>query len=64
MSSWLNHALEVLYIFLLHGVYLNISGNDSLIILLNGDIETNPGPEHSFSSQGLKICYWNLNSLS
>ena len=22
------------------------------------------GPKHSFSSQGLKICHWNLNSLS
>ena len=37
---------------------------DSRIIILIGDIETNPGPKHSFSSQGLKICHWNLNSLS
>ena len=37
---------------------------DSRIIILSGDIETNPGPKHSFSSQGLKICHWNLNSLS
>ena len=37
---------------------------DSWIIILSGDIETNPGPKHSFSSQGLKICHWNLNSLS
>ena len=37
---------------------------DSRIIILSGDIETNPGPKHFFSSQGLKICHWNLNSLS
>ena len=37
---------------------------DSRIIILSGDIETNPGPKHSFSSQGLKICHWNLNSFS
>ena len=37
---------------------------DSRIIILSGDIETNPGPKHSFSSQGLKICHWNLNGLS
>ena len=30
---------------------------DSRIIILSGDIETNPGPKHSFSSQGLKICH-------
>ena len=37
---------------------------DSWIIILSGDIEANPGPKHSFSSQGLKIYHWNLNSLS
>ena len=37
---------------------------DSRIIIISDDIETNPGPKHSFSSQGLKICRWNLNSLS
>ena len=36
----------------------------SKIIILSGDVETNPGPKHSFSSQGLKICHWNLNGLS
>ena len=36
----------------------------SRIIMLSGDIETNSGPKHSFSSQGLMICHWNLNSLS
>ena len=35
----------------------------SRIIILTGDIETNPGPKHSFSSQGLTICHWNLNRL-
>ena len=38
--------------------------HDSRIIILSGDIKTNPGPKHSFSSQGLKICHCNLNSLS
>ena len=32
--------------------------------MLSGDIETNSGPKHTFSRQGLKICYWNLNNLS
>ena len=36
---------------------------DSRIIRISGDIETNPGPKHSFSSQALKICHWNSNSL-
>ena len=33
-------------------------------MILSGNIGTNPGPKHSFSTQGLKICHWNLNSLS
>ena len=32
---------------------------DSLITILSGGIETNPG-----STQGFKIFHWNLNSLS
>ena len=35
----------------------------SHIIIHRGDIETNPGPKHSFSSQDLIICHLNLNSL-
>ena len=31
--------------------------HDSRIIILSSDIETNPGPKHSFSSQGLNICH-------
>ena len=38
--------------------------HDFRIITLSGDMETNPGPKHSFSSQGLNIYQWNLNSLS
>ena len=34
------------------------------IIILSDDIETNLGPKHSFSSQGLTICRWNLSRLS
>ena len=37
--------------------------DDSQIIILSGDIETNPGPKHSFSSQVLTVCQWNLNRL-
>ena len=36
----------------------------SRIIILSIDIETNTGPQHSFSNQGLTICHWNFNSLS
>ena len=36
----------------------------SRISIRSGDTETNPGPRHSFSSQGLKICHWNLKSIS
>ena len=32
----------------------------SLLILLSGDIELNPGPKRYFN---LKVCHWNLNSL-
>ena len=32
--------------------------------ILRGQIGTNPGPKYFFSSQGLEICHWNLNSLS
>ena len=37
---------------------------DSRIIIFSSDIETNPGPKLSFSSQGLKISHWNLNTIS
>ena len=30
--------------------------------ILRGQIETNPGPKYFFSSPGLEICHWNLNS--
>ena len=50
--------------FLITWILLKYIWHDSLIIILRGDIETNPGPKHLFSSQGLKICHWKLNSLS
>ena len=37
---------------------------DSRIIILSSDIETNPGPKNFFLKPSLKICHWNLNSLS
>ena len=33
------------------------------LILLSGDIETNPGPK-AISGQSFSICHWNLNSIS
>ena len=33
------------------------------LILLSGDIETNPGPNPIFG-QSFSICHWNLNSIS
>ena len=48
----------------MNGLHHKYIWYDSRIIILRGDIETNPGSKHSFSSQGLKICHWNLNSLS
>ena len=33
------------------------------MILLSGDIETNPGPK-AISGQSFSICHWNLNSIS
>ena len=48
----------------MHGVCLKYIWHDSRIIILSGDTETNPGSKQCFSSQGLKICHWNLNSLS
>ena len=35
----------------------------SLLLLLGGDIELNPGPRQS-SINSFSICHWNLNSLS
>ena len=49
--------------FLITWSLLEYIWDDSQIIILSGDIETNPGPKHSFSSQGLKICHKNLNRL-
>ena len=50
--------------FLITWSLLKYIWHDSWIIILSGNIETNPGPRHSFLSQSLKICHWNSNSLS
>ena len=34
----------------------------SLLILLNADVELNPGPKHA-STSNISICHWNLNSI-
>ena len=35
----------------------------SLLLMLNGDVEINPGPKNKDKDR-LSICYWNLNSIS
>ena len=35
----------------------------SVLLLLSGDVELNPGPKQS-SINAFSICHWNLNSLS
>ena len=35
----------------------------SLLLLLSGDVELNPGPKRNYSN-AFSICYWNLNSIS
>ena len=35
----------------------------SLLILLSTDVELNPGPKRS-STSNISICCWNLNSIS
>ena len=32
----------------------------SHVIILTSDVERNPSLKHSFSSEDLKICHWNL----
>ena len=35
----------------------------SLLLLLSGDVELNPGPKRNYSN-AFSICHWNLNSIS
>ena len=35
-----------------------------LILLIYGDIESNPGPRRRDSCYSFSICYWNLNSMT
>ena len=35
----------------------------SLLLLLSGDVELNPGPKCNYSN-AFSICHWNLNSIS
>ena len=67
MCRWSNFTLEGSHICLLHalhGIFLNIFGMLFGLLYSSDDIETNLGPKHSFSSQGLTICRWNLSRLS
>ena len=50
--------------FLITGSLLKYIRHDSRILILIGNIETNPGSKHFFSRKGTKIWHWNLNRLS
>ena len=53
----------VILIFLLFNILLGVLvWLCSCLIILNGDVEVNPGPKNSVS-ECLSICYWNLNSI-
>ena len=48
---------------LLFNILLNLKLSFlSILIILCGDIEINPGPK-TISQQGFSICHWNLNSI-
>ena len=48
---------------LLFNILLNLQLSFlSILIMLCGDIEINPGPK-AISQQGFSICHWNLNSI-
>ena len=49
--------------FLITWSLLKYIWHDSRIVILIGDIERNPVTKYSFSSEGVKICHWNLNRL-
>ena len=53
---------HLFYFRLLTSFLANFSGKFDLLMLF-GDIESNPGPRPN-SSQSFSICHWNLNSIA
>ena len=52
----------ILYISILV-LYANQFWLDEIVLILNGDIEHNPGPKRS-PNQISSLCHWNLNNIS
>ena len=57
-----NFMTHLFYFCLLTSFLANLSGNFE-VLMLCGDIESNPGPRHN-SGQSFSICHWNLNSIN
>ena len=57
-----NFMTHLFYFSLLTSFLANFSGNFE-VLMLCGDIESNPGPRHN-SGQSFSICHWNLNSIN
>ena len=54
--------IHVFYFRLLISFLANFSGKFDLLMLC-GDIESNPGPRPN-SGQSFSLCHWNLNSIA
>ena len=57
-----NFMTHLVYFRLLTSFLANFSGKFDLLMLC-GDIESNPGPRPN-SGQSFSICHWNLNSIA
>ena len=57
-----NFMTHLFYFRLLTSFLANFSGKFDLL-MLRGDIESNPGPRPN-SGQSFSICHWNLNSTA
>ena len=57
-----NFMTHLFYFRLLTSFLAKFSGNSDLLMLC-GDIESNPGPRPN-SGQSFSICHWNLNSIA
>ena len=57
-----NFMIHLFYFRLLNSFFANFSGKFDLLMLC-GDIESNPGPRPN-SGQSFSICHWNLNSIA
>ena len=60
-KKWKTYLQFVVYALFI-GCFFSVEGDFpvNLIMLLSGNIETNPGP---VTANCLKFCHWNLNSI-